>query len=370
MMSNRWIFVLAGAGLAIGAGSAVYYSVEKKAQPPVFNPAQNPYGEGIYANGIVQSDQESGTNTAIYPEVAGTVRQIQVREGQPVQQGQVLAVIDDSVQRATVEQIRAQADAARTSLDELKAQPRPESLAVAEAQVDSAAATLKLNQDSLDKLQSIYGRDPQLISKDQLDTAANTVKVSEANLAVARRQLELTKAGAWKYDIAAQQQQVAALDKAYQSALALLGKYTIRAPVDGSVLSVQTTVGSYVSPQGTFDTISGTNLPIIVMGGGAAAQLSVRCYVDEILIQRLALSAATSARLFVRGTDINIPLQFVRIQPYVSPKIELSNERAERVDLRVLTVIFRLTRPPGVQLYPGQLVDVYIGKPSAAGARP
>jgi HlyD family secretion protein len=362
MKSNRWLFILAALGLLAGASSAVYYSIQRKALPPVFKPAQNPYAEGIYASGILQSDQDSGTNTALYPEVSGTVRQILAREGQAVQQGQTLLLIDDSVQRSTAEQIRAQADAARTTLEALRAQPRPEALAVAQAQVDSAAATLKLNQDALDKLQHIYVRDPQLIAKDQLDNAVNTVKVSAANLAVARRQLDLTRAGAWKYDIAAQQQQYAALDKAYQSSLALLEKYTIKAPVSGTVLSVQTTVGSYVSPQGTFDTISGSNQPVLVMGGGAESVLAVRCYVDEILIQRLSLSASTPARLYVRGTEIQIPLQFVRVQPYISPKIQLSNERAERVDLRVLTVIFRFTRPAGVQLYPGQLVDVYIGR--------
>lgn len=45
----------------------------------------------------------------------------------------------------------------------------------------------------------------------------------------------------------------------------------------------------------------------------------------------------------------------------VSPKIELSDERAERVDVRVLPMIFRFDKPRGMNLYPGQLVDVYIG---------
>ena len=148
-----------------------------------------------------------------------------------------------------------------------------------------------------------------------------------------------------------------------------LDKYTVRAPVDGSVLTIQTAVGSYVSAQGTYDTIAGGNAPLLVMGGGDGSALSVRCYIDEILIQRLALRQGTPAQMFVRGTDISLPLQFVRIQPYVSPKIELSSERTERVDLRVLPVIFRLGNPRGVQLYPGQLVDVYIGG-TAVGKKP
>jgi HlyD family secretion protein len=146
-----------------------------------------------------------------------------------------------------------------------------------------------------------------------------------------------------------------------RAAAAQLDKYTVHAPVDGRVLSIQAALGSYVSPAGTYDTILGGNTPLLLMGGGTADVLSVRCYVDEILIQRLALSADSPAQLFVRGSDISVPLQFVRVQPYVSPKIELSSSRTERVDLRVLPVIFRLTKPVGVQLYPGQLVDVYIG---------
>jgi HlyD family secretion protein len=49
------------------------------------------------------------------------------------------------------------------------------------------------------------------------------------------------------------------------------------------------------------------------------------------------------------------------VQPYVSPKIELSNERQEQVDLRVLPVIFRFPKQDA-PVYPGQLVDVFIGK--------
>jgi HlyD family secretion protein len=50
------------------------------------------------------------------------------------------------------------------------------------------------------------------------------------------------------------------------------------------------------------------------------------------------------------------------VQPYVSPKIQLSNGRRERVDLRVLPVIFRFVPQAGARIYRGQLVDVYIGR--------
>jgi HlyD family secretion protein len=360
-MNIRWLFVLAGVGAVLGIGSAVYYARSRQAQPPMFNPASNPYANGIYATGIVQSDQDNGVNLAIYPEVSGVVQQVSVREGRQVKKGDMLLMLDGSVQRATVEQLQAQARAAQATLDELKAQPRPETLSVSAAQVDAAAATLKLDQDQFDKLMGIYDDNPSLISKDQVDNARNAVKVAQANLEVTRKQYQLSKAGAWHYEVQAQTQTQAALEKAYRAANAQLDKYTIRAPMDGTVLSVQATVGSYVSTQGTYDTISGGNTPLLVMGGGDASQLRVRCYIDEILIQRLSLSAQTPAQLAVRGTSIRLPLEFISIQPYVSPKIELSSGRAERVDLRVLPVLFRVKKPANVQLYPGQLVDVYIG---------
>jgi len=67
----------------------------------------------------------------------------------------------------------------------------------------------------------------------------------------------------------------------------------------------------------------------------------------------------------ITGTSIKVPLTFVRVQPYISPKIELSNEKQEQVDLRVLPVIFRFEKGDA-PVYPGQMVDVYIGSNSTA----
>jgi HlyD family secretion protein len=84
--------------------------------------------------------------------------------------------------------------------------------------------------------------------------------------------------------------------------------------------------------------------------------------VDEILVSRLPAPDRIQAQMSIRGTDVKVPLEFVRVQPYVSPKIELSNQRQEKVDLRVLPVIFRFKMKTPVMAYPGQLVDVFIGQ--------
>ncbi len=308
----------------------------------------------------MESDQPSGENINVYPEVAGTVKQILVAEGQEVKKGMVLLLMDDSIQRATVEQLESQTQAAYTLLEELKAQPRKETLDVVDAQVVSAQATLKTAQDELDKQQAAYDLNSKSISKDALDSAVNAVATARANLEVARKQRDLTKAGAWFYDIRNQERQYNALHKSHLSASALLSKYTLRAPGNGLVLAINSTVGSFVSGQGTYDTYTQGMTPVLVLGSPHAFH-NVRCYVDEILVPRLSNPGNMKAQMSVRGSNIKIPLQYVRTQPFVSPKIELSDQRQEKVDVRVLPVIFRLEQPRNVKLYPGQLVDVYIG---------
>lgn len=308
-MRNKIIFILAFVGLFIGLVSAYIFGIEKKPQPPAFKPASNPYANGIYAEGIVESFQTSGANINIYPEVPGAISHILVSEGKAVKKGTTLILIDDSVQRATCEQQMAQ--------------------------VALASASLKSAQDQLDKQIKSYDIDSRSVSKNDLDNAQNAVNVARANVEVMRKQHELAQT--------------------------LLSKYTIRAPADGTILSINTAVGSYISAQGTYDTYTQGFCPVLVMGG-SQAYIGVRSYIDEILIHRLPETSHMNATMHIRGTDISIPLEYVRLQPYVSPKIELSNQRAERVDVRVLPVIFRFERPKNIDIYPGQLVDVYIGE--------
>lgn len=358
---RKLLFVLSFVGLLAGCVVAYLSGVTTPPLPPAFSPPTNPYPKGIYAQGIVESDQPSGENINVYPEVSGTVTRILVAEGQEVKRGTVLVLLDDSIQRATVEQLESQTQAAFTLLQELKAQPRKEILDVAEAQVVSAQAALKTAQDALDKQQAAYDMDPKSISKDALDSAANAVATAQASLEVARKQRDLTKAGAWSYDINTQERQYNALDKSHLSASALLSKYTLRAPGDGIVLAIHPTVGSFISAQGAYDTYTQGMTPVLVLGS-PHAHLNVRCYVDEILVPRLPIPAKMKAQMSVRGSNVKIPLTYVRMQPFVSPKIELSDQRQERVDVRVLPVIFRLEKPKDLNLYPGQLVDVYIGE--------
>jgi len=359
-VGNKIIFTLAILGIIAGLVAAYIFGMSRKTPPAVFSPTSNPFASAIYANGMIESDQPSGENINIFPEVAGPITQVLVHEGQQVKAGTPLFGIDDSVQRATTAQLKSQAQAALTLLNELKAEPRPETLTIAGAQVALAESSLKLAGDQYDKDRASYDLNAKSISQDVLDMAQDAMQQATAALDVARKEYDLTKAGAWSYDIVSQQKQYEALQQAYQAANALLQYYHVKASVDGVVLAVNAAIGGYVSSQGDYDTYTELYDPVVIMSG-PQDYMDVRCYVDEILVSRLPTAWHVQAEMQITGTDIKVPLEFVRVQPYVSPKIELSNEKQEQVDLRVLPVIFRFEKKDA-PVYPGQMVDVFIGQ--------
>jgi HlyD family secretion protein len=356
---NKIVFTLSIIGVLAGFLAAYIFGIERKPQPPVFKPVSSPYDSAIYANGIIESNQPSGANVNIYPEVSGPVTNVLVQEGQKVTAGTTLFTIDDSVQRATTDQLKAQSEAALALLNELKAQPRKETLAINLAQLVQATALLKAAQRQYDKRHASYTLDSKSITKDVVDTAEDAVSQATAGMEVARKQYELTNAGAWIFDIQNQEKQYEALQQSYQAANALLQKYSVKAPVAGVVLANNAALGSYVSSLGAYNAYTQGLDPLVVMGA-PDDQMAVRCFVDEILVSKLPAPGHIRAQMSVRGTEIKLPLEFVRVQPYVSPKIELANQRQEKVDLRVLPVIFRFEKK-NAPVYPGQMVDVFIG---------
>lgn len=360
MIRIKPVYALACVGLALAAISAWVLNEQGSAQPPLFAPPSNPYANGIYALGMVESLQNQGADIALNPQVSATVTKVLVREGQVVHAGEPLLQLDDRVQRATAEQLSAQTEAAVSALAELHAQPRPETLTIAAAQVDNAAATHKSAADTLAKQEQAFAIDPRSVSRDTLDTARNAEAIAATALKVAQRNYALIHAGAWSYDIVNQQHLVEVAAKARDAARVQLGNYVLRMPEDGIVLAINATVGSYASPQGVFDPRTQAVLPVATVGT-PQARMQVRAYVDEILVPRLARSGQIVAVMTPRGTTQHIPLRFERVQPYVSPKIELSDQRQERVDVRVLPVVFSFDRPRDLPIYAGQQVDIYIG---------
>ena len=82
-------------------------------------------------------------------------------------------------------------------------------------------------------------------------------------------------------------------------------------------------------------------------------------YADEHDIPRF--KAGAPAKAFLRGPEREeIPLRFVRVEPYVVPKRSLTGDNAERVDTRVLQVLYALAAERPTPVFVGQQMDVYL----------
>ena len=119
--------------------------------------------------------------------------------------------------------------------------------------------------------------------------------------------------------------------------------------MDGDILQLNIHVGEYA--QG-----GPLAKPLILFGN--VEGLHVRTDVDEHDAWKVRADAAAYAT--VRGnSDTRMPLQFVRFEPYVVPKRWLTGGSTERVDTRVLQVLYRFTRET-LSIYVGQQMDVFI----------
>lgn len=77
--------------------------------------------EGVFDHYLdLQGDVKTKQNVLIYPEMAGTLQRVYVKEGQKVQQGQLLATIDDGGLSSQLEQIKTQEALARTTFERQK----------------------------------------------------------------------------------------------------------------------------------------------------------------------------------------------------------------------------------------------------------
>jgi HlyD family secretion protein len=122
----------------------------------------------------------------------------------------------------------------------------------------------------------------------------------------------------------------------------------VTAPIDGQILQCKVRPGEYAQAGVLAQ-------PLILMGD--VRRLHVRADIDEKDAWRVAPGVKAIAS--VRGNAATrYPLEFVRLEPYVVPKRNLTGDATERVDTRVLQAIYRL--PARAALYPGQQMDLSI----------
>ncbi len=345
--------------LAVVGATFAIYSVAQGSRPvpvagPEAEPAQAPYSAYVAGAGLVES---SSQNIALGSPVARLVLEVLVKPGAELKAGDPLFRLDDRDLRAELETRRAHADAAKARLARLAAGPRAEELPPAEGRVAEARASLDDLADQLKMWESLP--DKRAVSAEALARRRYAVQAAAARLATAQSQLALLQAGAWKPDLDVARAELATAEAQVRATETEIGRYTVRAPVDGTVLQVNIRAGEFAQA-GALAT------PLVLFG--ATARLHVRVDIDENEAWRFRPDSKAVA--FVRGNrELKTTLDFVRVEPFVIPKRSLTGESTERVDTRVLQAVYSFDRG-ALPVYVGQLMDVFIEAPARAGGRP
>ena len=282
---------------------------------PLAQPANSPFAETISGAGIVEASTQ---NIAVASPLPGVIARVYVRVGARVEAGAPLFTLDA---RALAAEIASREAAVR----------------VAEARIPESEAQLAEADDQLAKIRSLT--DPRAVSREEIvrrETAAHTagsrLKLAQAGLVQARAQLKQAQV---EHD-----------------------RLTVRAPVAGEVLQLNARQGEFVAP-------GESQAPVVL---GETRRLHVRVDIDESDAWRFQPGAKAVA--YLRGnSSLSVPAAFVRTEPYVVPKKSLTGASAERVDTRVLQVLFGFDRG-ALPIYVGQQMDVFVDaqRQSAASA--
>lgn len=233
---------------------------------------------------------------AVGTELPGVVRSVHVAVGSVVSAGTPLFTLDTRAAEATVQRLEASVAVARSQAADAAAQYAP---------VQDAGASGAVAQDEINR------------RKFAARTAAARLSELQAQLAEATVNLE---------------------------------RLTVRAPSDGTVLDVNVRAGEF-APAGVVAT------PFIRMGD--TATLHVRVEIDEESLGRFTPS--TPAVAYRRGqTGTPLPLRFVRQEPFVQPKQNLSASAGQRVDTRISELIYALTPTAATRPLVGEQLDVFI----------
>ncbi len=344
--------LLAVAGMLFAIHTVVTGSKPTPAAQPVAEPAQAPFQHYVAGAGLVEARSR---NIAIGTPVAGLVAEVAVQVGQHVQEHDVLFRLDQRSLQAERLVRRASVQTAQVNLERLTRLPRREDVPPAEARTKEAAATLADVRMQLTLAERVT--DKRAISQEDLSRRLFAVEAAAARLAQAQAELTRLKAGAWQADLDVAKAEVTSVQAQLKAIETDLERLTVRAPITGTILQVN------IQP-GEFATTGVLATPLILLGN--LERLHIRIDIDENDAWRICPQTAGVA--FVRGNRaLQTALQFERIEPYVVPKRSLTGESTERVDTRVLQVLYSFP-PQQLPVYVGQQMDVFLETP-ALGSR-
>lgn len=341
--------LIAVAALAGGIYSIVQNTPQRTLADPADVPPAPPLNIAkqenfIGATGIVQPSSEE---IEIGSHLSGVVTQVFVAVGDDVKTGDPLFALDDREAKAELDLQTFQARGVAARIRELQ-----EGIPAADARLAIAKADVEDKRTQLALVEGVG--DKRAVSKQDVLARRYALAGAEARAAEAKANLRLLKgANGQAPTIDVQRAQGEQFAAATAKAKAALDRHTVFASLDAKILQINIRAGEFAQA-GVLAT------PLVVLG--VVDPLRVRVDIDESDIIRFDPRAPAFAAL--RGAaEKRAPLIFQRVEPLVVPKTSLTGSGTERVDTRVMQVIYLLS-PADLPALSGQQVDVFIGATS------
>ncbi|MEP7456424.1 secretion protein HlyD [Phyllobacterium sp. SB3] len=254
--------------------------------------------------------------------VNGRIEKVWFDEGDKVAAGSVIASLDATTYRQSVDAAIAEVSALRATLDKAVAGPRQTEIAQAEASLNERLADLE--NVTLAYERALRLRPNGTISQSGLDEAIATKSIANARTASAREALALLKEGTRKEDIETAKANLAAAEAKLSSARTALEDTQLRAPNDGIILSRVREPGSIVAPS---DPVSVLSL---------LKPVWVRSYISEMELGRIHPGMVVDVY-----SDTNSDKPVKGKIGFISPVAEFTPKSVETPELRT-DLVYRL----------------------------
>ena len=345
MLRNMAIPLFAFGMLAFAVYHLLFADEVRPPLPPPFEPPAVNSANVVAGVGIVEPKTE---NISIGTAQSGIVLDVfytSDRVGVHIRKGEALFVVDDRSFRAQLAHAEANLESAMAELAKLEQMPRPEDVPPLEARVKATEALVGQWKDKFERADRL---ESGLVAREDIVQRKLSLAQAQQESAQARAELERVKAGAWKPDVSIARAKVEVAQANVDLLKTEIDRCVVRSPIDGQIIQVNVRPGERVSGDSTR----------ALMVAGNLDELRFRADFDEQEIPRFDPNAAAFAVL--RGNSKQkVNLKFVRVEPYVVPKKTLSGDAAERVDTRVLQVVYSI-EPNDVKIFVGQQLDVFV----------
>ena len=191
---------------------------------------------------------EYGVN--LHPETAGPIVEIKVSEGSKVSKGQTLAIIDNEVQKARLEQAKASVTVAKAAveMDKVQIKTARSRLKSAKAQADAVTAQVKNLKANKGRLEKLFKEGA--ISKQQLDDIRTRYEATKANERAAKAAIQQAQDAILSAQMT-YQMKLAQLTQAKANLIAANVQYEdcfLKAPFEGIITKRNLDPGAMANP--------------------------------------------------------------------------------------------------------------------------